>query len=45
MYIHHLLKAGRTVLVSLSASHKPPSRFFFFLKEYYIKQSTVSIAV
>lgn len=46
MYIHDLLEGRQnSSFLFISLPTKPPSHFFLFLKEYYIKQSTVSIAV
>lgn len=45
MYIHNLLEGRQNssfLFISLPQTSLP---LFFFLKEYYIKQSTVSIAV
>lgn len=46
MYIHNLLEGRQNssfLFISLPQTSLP--QFFFFFKEYYIKQSTVSIAV
>lgn len=45
MYIHNLLEGRQNssfLFISLPQTSLP---LFFFFKEYYIKQSTVSIAV
>ena len=45
MYIHNLLEGRQNSSFLFISLPQPPSHFFFFLKEYYIKQSTISIAV